>query len=292
MEKQRISIKCSLILNKFILFLISTSLFLAISGSNKVIFSDLLYNRFSLNTAVITFLTIFSTYGLNKLTDLKEDAINTPERAKTIKKMGLIFKLSVAASFILSLFLGLLVNVLIPPVLLFPLVLGILYSVKLSSNLPRLKDITGVKNITIALSWSVGTTFLPAIYFLEKKIIIIILIFYLFFLKSIINSILFDIRDINGDRMNNVRTIPVLLGIKKTKKLLLILNSTLIPWLIFSYFQGFFNRYLFILIFAIFYGYWYIMYFCKDAKKISMSLDLLVDGEFIIISIFALIFAK
>lgn len=274
--------------NKFVSFLISTSLFLAISGSFKIIFSGLLFNIFSLNIILITFLTIFSTYGLNKLTDINEDAINNPKRADTIKKIGVFFKFSVAISFILSLILGFLESIMTLPVILLPLFLGMLYSVKLNSNLPRLKDITGVKNITVALSWSVGTTFLPVIYLSEKEILSIILIFYLFFLKSFINSIIFDIRDIEGDRESNIRTIPVFLGKDKTKRLLLVLNSTLVPWLIFTYYKGFFHRYFSVLIFLILYGYWYILRFSKDSINKGKIMDLLIDGEFTIIAIFAL----
>ena len=273
-------------LNKFTSFLISTSLFLAISGSLKVLFFCLLFNTFVLNIVLATFLIIFSTYGLNKLTDIKEDAINAPERAKIIKKIEPVFKFSLVFSFILSLLLGFSVNVLTLPVLLFPLFSGTLYSVKFSKNLPRLKDILGVKNITIALTWAVGSTLLPAICLLEKEIMQILLIFYFFFLKSLINAVLFDIRDIEGDRISGVRTMPVVFGRKKTKNLLLILNSTLIPWLAISYLSGFFYQYLPVLIFAIAYGYWYIIHFCKEGVKIGKSLDLLVDGEWIPIVIF------
>jgi len=188
----------------------------------------------------------------------------------------------------LSLILGFLENIMTLPVILFPLFLGALYSLKLNSKFPRLKDITGVKNITIALSWSAGTTFLPVIYLSEKRFLLIIMVFYFFFLKSCINSIIFDVRDIEGDRRNNIRTIPVLLGKDKTRKLLLILNTTLIPWLIISYYEDFFHKYIFILICVILYGYWYILYFSGDGIKKGKEMDLLVDGEFIMITIFAL----
>jgi 4-hydroxybenzoate polyprenyltransferase len=108
---------------------------------------------------------------------------------------------------------------------------------------------------------------------------------YFFFIKSYTNSILFDIRDIEGDSLNGVKTLPIVLGRNKTKILLLILNSILVFWFIFSYFQGFFHRYLVVLIFAIAYGYWYILHFCREGIKIGKSLDLLVDGEFILIAI-------
>jgi 4-hydroxybenzoate polyprenyltransferase len=271
--------------NKVASFLISTSLFLAINGSFKVFFSGLLFNIYAFNMVIITFLATFSTYGLNKLTDFKEDLINAPERAKAIKEIELIFKISVALSFFLSLVLGFFESILTLPILLFPLLLGILYSVRLSGKIPRLKDITGVKNLTIALSWAVGSTFLPLIYLTNKNNVLIILVFYFFFLKSYINSIIFDVRDIEGDRMSGVRTIPVSLGREKTKLLLLILNSTLLLWLLI--FQDYFKRYFYVLFFSIAYGYWYIMYFCGAGAKPGKSRDLLVDGEFILIAILA-----
>jgi 4-hydroxybenzoate polyprenyltransferase len=290
--------KISLILPKFFLlcdklvsFLISTSLFLALSGSFKVLSSDLLINTFSTNTAILTFLITFSIYGLNKLTDLKEDAINIPERINIIGRIRPVFKFSLVSSFILSVILSFLINAHTLPVLLFPLFSGILYSVKFSKNLPRLKDITGVKNITIALTWAVYTTFLPVVYFNDFYRNQTISMFYLFFFKSYINSVLFDFRDIEGDSMNGVRTIPVALGRSKTKKFLLILNSAFIPWLVFSLYTGIFHRYLFALVFSIVYGYWYILHFCREGKKVGKSLDLLVDGEWILTVIFALIFA-
>lgn len=173
--------KITSISDYFIKFLISTSLFLAIGGFFKVIFVGLFYNIFALNSAILTFLITFGVYGLNKLTDLKEDAINTPERANIIGKIESYLKFFVVISFVLSLLFGFFENIMTLPILIFPLFLGTLYSVKLSNNLPRLKDITGVKNITIALSWAIVTTLLPVIYLSEKKIVLIMLIFIFFF---------------------------------------------------------------------------------------------------------------
>jgi len=268
-------------LNKLASFLISTSLFLAISGSLKVFFSCLLFNLFILNLILSVFFMIFSIYNLNKLTDIKEDAVNVPDRAKYIKGKEKIFIFFLLFSLTISLFLGVLQDILCVPIILFPIFIGVIYSVRVSSNLPRLKDITGIKNLVVAITWSVGSTFLPAICLPQKSNMLITLVFYFFFLKSFINTVLFDIRDIEGDRLSGVRTIPVVFGREKTKNLLLILNSTLIPWLAISYLSGFFHHYLFVLIFTIAYGYGYILHFCKEGLKIGKSLDLIVDGEWI-----------
>ena len=268
---------------KFFSFLVSTSLFLAINGALKLYFSFALFNeKYVPSLLFATFFIIFGVYGINKLTDLKEDLINTPERANLIIRIQKVFKLLVILSFAISLILGLTVNVLTIPVLLAPLFAGILYSIRISPNLPRLKDITAVKNIIIALSWGIGAAFLPAICY-SKELITILLIFYFFTLRSFINSVLFDVRDVEGDKKSNIPTIPVTIGVENTKKLLLALNSTFLPWLAIAYYLNLFTSHiLVVLLFAVIYSFAYILHFC-NSKKIGKSLDLFVDGEWIIL---------
>jgi len=170
-------------------------------------------------------------------------------------------------------------------IIFFPFCVGSVYSIKIANF--RLKDIFCIKSVSVALAWAVVGTFIPAIVH-SSDFITISSIFYFFFIKFFIYTVLFDIRDIEADRLNNVITLPVFLGINKIKYLLLFLNSTFIIWLIFSY--TFFYRYLFILIFSIAYGYWQILHFTREGKKIGKSLDLLVEGEFIMIAIVASLF--
>ena len=232
------------------------------------------------NVLLSSFFITFTVYSFDKLSNIKEDLISLPERAEFIYRYRKIISGAIIASYILAFFLSILTN---PYALLtvhFPLFIGLVYSIKLLNI--RFKDITGIKNIVVALSWAVvGTSFPLAISF--QDVDKIIYVFYYIFIKFFINTTLFDIRDIKGDSMNGVITIPVFLGLKKSKNLLLILNSTFIPWLMFSHLQGFFQEYIFILIFSILYGYWYIWHFCGEGREIGESLDLLVDGEFIII---------
>ena len=268
-------------------FLTITSIFIAIIAFLLPYFSFLLYEvRVNFNLLLASSLAIFAIYSLNKLTDIKEDSVNVPDRAGFIEKNKRFVTWATIVSFIAALSLSFLQNPLSIFVILFPFCMGIVYSIKILGF--RLKDITGIKNIVVALPWAVIGTFLPlAISFCE--FVVILLIFYFFFIKCFINTVIFDIRDIEGDGMSGVRTIPVVFGRQKTKNLLLVLNSTLIPWLAFSYHAGFFHQYLFILIFAITYGYGYILLFCKEGIKIGKSLDLLVDGEWIPVVILCLV---
>ncbi len=276
-----------LLSDKFISFLTVSSTFIAINAALLAYFSFLLYDvKVNLNLLIASFLLTFAVYNLNKLTDIKEDSVNVPERAGFIEKNKNCIIFAVAASYVAAFTLSFLQNPLAIFIILFPFCIGIVYSIKISNF--RLKDITGIKNFIIALSWAVIGTFLPlTIPF--RNFILIPVIFYFFFIKVFSGSIIFDVRDIEGDKISGVRTIPVVFGMQNTKNLLLILNSTLIPWLTISYLSGFFHQYLPVLIFSIAYGYWHIIHFCKEGLKIGKSLDLLVDGEWIPVAILCIV---
>ncbi len=226
---------------------------------------------------------MFSIYSLNKLTDAKEDSVNLPERTRYIQyNQQLILLLSIFSCFA-AILLGFLVSFLSIFIILFPFIVGIFYSIQINPKLPRLKNITGVKNLMVALSWAVTVSLLPETYLYDISNMVS-LIFYFIFVKFFINTVIFDIRDIEGDRKNNIKTIPVVIGQQKTKKMLLIIHSTLIPWIVVSIYCGFFTRYLPVLIFCIIYGYWYIHYFCNTEKIPKYATDLLVDGEWIFVA--------
>jgi len=276
-----------LLFDKFVSFLTITTLFLALNAALLAYFSFLFYEvSANLSLILAAFFVTFTVYGLNKLTDIEEDSINLPEMDGFIEKNKYYIIYTVITSYIAALSLSFLQNPWAILIILFPFCMGVLYSVKILNF--RLKDIIGIKNIVVALSWAVMEAFLP-LAVLAKAPTQIMLIFCFVFIKLFIHSILFDVRDIEGDRMSGVRTIPVVFGREKTKNLLLILNSTLIPWLAISYLSGFFHQYLFVLIFAIAYGYGYILHFCKGGLKIGKSLDLLVDGEWIPVVILCII---
>jgi 4-hydroxybenzoate polyprenyltransferase len=229
------------------------------------------------------FFTMLGIYSLNKLTDKDEDSINLPERADYVigNEKPLLFILVI--SYLIAILLGFSVNIWAVIVILFPLFAGIIYSVEISHNIPRLKNITGMKNVIVVLSWTVGSTFLPTIC-AYKGIILTALIFSFIFIKIFVNAVIFDIRDIKGDKENNIKTVPVVIGRSKTKKMLFAIHSLLIPWLALSIYWGFFTRYLPVLVFCIIYGYWHIHYFCNTEKIPKFATDILVDGEWILVA--------
>jgi 4-hydroxybenzoate polyprenyltransferase len=99
---------------------------------------------------------------------------------------------------------------------------------------------------------------------------------YLMLIKDFINSSLCDLKDVNGDRESGVRTIPVILGPKKTKKLLVALNSSLLPLLFLA------KEKTLIIIFILTLTE-YIFIICFGEASCPTRLELFVDGEWLLI---------
>ncbi|WP_281774270.1 UbiA family prenyltransferase [Methanobacterium formicicum] len=275
---------------KILVILTSSSVFIALSGCLKTFFSFSLYGApLSYPLLMATFLVIYSVYGLNKITDTKEDQLNTPERSKIISSHLKLFKYTTFSALILSLIIGILHSWKVLLVLIFPLIAGLIYSIKFHPRIPRLKDICGVKSFTVALSWTVGNTFLPVIGH-RVDFILMGLAFYFFFIKSFINTVLFDLLDRKGDKQSKTITIPVVMGKSRTIQLLLILNTTLILVIQLALAFKLLPVFIIPLIFCTIYGYLYIFYFSRQENRLEM--DILVDGEWILVAFIIILLVK
>ncbi len=224
------------------------------------------------------FLLCFSVYSLNKLTDVDEDAINMPERAGFLAGRRRLVLYTSLGTHIISILLIFLVKPLAAPILFVPHAVNAIYGTKLIPGVPRLKDIPVVKSMSVALSWGLLTTFLSAIDMVVISWKLIALVFYFVMVKMFINTVLYDIRDVEGDRETGIRTMPVVLGTRKTVVILLALNSTLLPLL--SFVDGVARLLMMVLIV---YGYAYIIHF-RDRRN-PLLLDIFVNGEWMFASI-------
>ena len=171
----------------------------------------------------IGFCITFSVYNLNRKSDDAEDKINHVTRYTFTKRYERpLLVLSVAAygaALVLAWGYGW-AAVLITA---FPLIAGLLYSFPVlpeTSRYRRLKDIPLGKNLTISSAWAVPHALLPAVLagseFSEMAVATSVFFFGLVF----INTVIFDMRDVGGDAAAGVRTVPVILGILPTTRLL------------------------------------------------------------------------
>lgn len=231
------------------------------------------------------FLVTFSIYNLNLLTDREEDSLNFPERGKYYVSGDNSIILIATVSYIAALVFGGMTNPASIAVLLLPLLFGILYSTRIHHF--RLKDYFVGKNVTVSLSWAIEASLLPAVFHFDISLVAMLFVF--IFIKGMINTVLFDIRDVRGDEKAGVNTIPVKLGLRNTKILLLAMNTLLVPWAIFAFYKSMFLLYVPVLVFCILYGYFYILYFSNKTGIPKTHYGILLDGEWIfLLSLFLL----
>ena len=255
----------------------STSVLLAVNAQMVSVFSSLLYKVEVKPIVLLTafFLTIF-VYNMNKVTDTIEDRINQPDIILVDRSFYLI---SSFTALLFCLFFSTLIGVKALLIVLTSSFASITYSIRLSKSIPRLKEVVGVKSIIVATSWGLTGALLPACIQIVEPLKMILIFFYIF-VQIFINTILCDIRDLNGDRVSGLSTIPVVLGLNKTRKLLLIINSLIAVWIKYCYSNRLFLEYMPSFLFSLIYGYVIIVLFSREGQS-RLHVELAVDGEWI-----------
>jgi 4-hydroxybenzoate polyprenyltransferase len=265
-------------LNSILTLLSISSIWIGITGFFVTYITHILLGLTpNFEICFVVFLVVFSVYSLNKFTDVKEDEINMPERTRFISRRKNIVLFSALGAYMLAIVLTVLVKPSALPVVFIPLVTNAIYGSKLIPWIPRLKDIPVMKNFVVALSWALVVVLFPAVGTIDILNGAILIIFYFVSVKYFINTVLFDIRDVKGDREMGIKTMPVILGVRKTLIILLGINSTLLLLIPFVP-----DGTKLLIAFMVLYGYVYTIHFRE--RRNPLQLDYFVDGEWVLAS--------
>lgn len=175
----------------------------------------------------LAFFYVYAMYVMNRFLDKGASTYNDPERANFYRKHRVWLILTGFGSIIgalgLSYFLG------IPDFLAMAglIILGILYSIPIVPTdrirfwrYARIKDIPGSKTLSEALAWGVVIALLPLLEPVEISWFQAITAF--LFVSSMVYVVsgLFDIFQVQGDRIVGTETLPIILGENRTLQLL------------------------------------------------------------------------
>ncbi len=220
----------------------------------------------------IPFSGSFLIYNFNRLTDSNEDQINIPERHIFIQKYGKgILTVSILI-YLASLYLAFRANLYVLALTLIPVAGAFAYSYF------RFKRFFLIKNLIVSLSWGISTLLVGA-YFQEFDLLLLAI--YVFFsLQFLINVIIFDIKDIRGDSLYKIETLPDKVGIEKTKKFCFFILFLL--FLACGFILSFDIKGL-ILLPALAYIFFFIMKAEKHENSTWWYYGVFVDGEFFIL---------
>ncbi len=248
-----------------------------------------------LSILLVVFLMTFSMYSLNRLTDEGEDRLNNPKRGPFVSKYRFfIIALSITA-YLLAALIALLKNLSTFLFVMAILIISVSYSVRIVpirlskiTRFRRLKDLFVGKNLAIAWVWAMTMVFLPLSYMsLEILTLSSACLFMFIFMRSLINTTFFDIRDIKGDRASSVKTIPAVFGVRKTILLLIIFNLIISSLLVCAVLLGLLPQSASILHVSTLYS----LVYLHLIGKVNMDdlCDFIVDGEYLVIGLLPLI---
>jgi 4-hydroxybenzoate polyprenyltransferase len=157
---------------------------------------------------------------------------------------------------------------------------GILYTI-VFKELTR--TVPGFKSFYVALIWAYHGTFFAVFFYNININILIFIIFTFIFLKSFVNVTFFDIKDIETDNKENLKTLPVIFGKYKTIIILYLLNTLSLILLLYCIYIEILPFYMISL--SIFYIYtMYYLYKGRTAKKAELLKYsyIMADSEFIL----------
>ena len=177
--------------------------------------------------ALMAYLFTYGAYTMNRATEKDQDEISHPERTAYLNKRRRLLPWISIFCFALGYALAFERNLYFFLALLTPLVLSILYSV----GARRIQDLIGarrlkerllIKNLVISFGWSL-IPLLVGLYYLQVNGILLLFIPFVF-LRLMENSIFFDVRDVVADSAFGTRTIPAVLGMRRTSNLLNVID--------------------------------------------------------------------
>ncbi|MEF8978829.1 MAG: UbiA family prenyltransferase [Haloarculaceae archaeon] len=195
-----------------VLVLVHSNVFIALSATSVAVTTTLLAGfPLAVGPLFIVFAATLFVYNLNRITDMSEDATNVPGRVEFVRAYGRIWLAVGMLLYLLATGLAVTRDLPRAEFIVVPLLVGLLYSL-------RVKRILLLKNLLVGASWGliplgIGTYFgrvwTADVLFLAVYVCIMITL----------AAIVFDIKDIEGDRAAGIRTVPVVSDPRTTRVL-------------------------------------------------------------------------
>lgn len=245
-------------------------------------FAILLDIKITWDFLLIVYLITHTVYLCNRFIEFEKDFLTNSNRTQHVKKY-IQYSFFIIFCFILIIvilllrfgnFLSLIFGLLL-------LLFGIFYSL-FFKNLT--KKIIGFKNFYVSFFWALLVIFLIFYYSFFFNLPVFFL-FSFVFLRWLINTIFFDIKDTESDKKDNLKTIILYLGKERTLFFLHIVNLISFLPIIIGVYKNVLSLSSLSLVVFYFYSFYYLQK-AKDEKTNIYNLSyMMVDGEYLLWSI-------
>lgn len=208
-------------LRAVILLFVHSNLLISVSATSVALSTSILAG---LPVDPLPFFIVFAVtlfvYSFNRLADLAEDERNVPERARFIRRYGVVLFVVGTVLYGAATVAAILLGIPGAPAMIAPLAVALLYSVI------GLKRVLLLKNLLVGLAWGL----IPlgvGVYYGVLLTVDILFMFAFITVALTIAAIVFDIKDIEGDRAEGIRTVPLVVGVKRTRQLAVAASTVL-----------------------------------------------------------------
>ena len=287
------------ILSKILSFLVYSYIYIGAGGAALTYMALKVLNiQPKVEYLSLAFFYVLSMHLLNRYTDIHSSRLNDPKRMRLLEKYFWFFLplslISAIGALIISFSLGEIPFIF----LLISIVGGILYNIRfmplwLSKKVgfKTVKEIPASKDIFMAVAWAVVSVLIPILSERMTASPQVLCVFMFILLLVFLRSVIYDIKDIEGDRIIGKETIPLLLGSNKTKKLVYFLLFGM-SFIAISDFIFKWSGIGFFLFPVIGYVLLYIFLFTKKIIFHGISFELMLDAQFLISGISAWLLTK
>lgn len=256
--------------------------FAALGSPCLIISTSIILNiKIALPMLLISYLLPLMIYSYDYYKDIDKDIKNNSERAIFLKKKADKYPFIFGFYFLLLIsLLVLYANYSLIGFIVAIMAGGILYNVVLKD---LTKKIPAFKNVFTASIWAMVGAFFPLLYYSMGMNLSFIIIFLLIFLRTMINVIFFDLKDIDNDKSDDLKTLPVMLGKENTTKLLHFINVVAFFPLILGIYFNIVNIAAVFLLPFVFYGYFYISKAnSASSNELEKAAHTLADLEYVL----------
>lgn len=250
-------------------------------GASGIIYTIMLIFNLKASIALLLIMYLMPQiiYSFDHLKGVEKDAKTNPERTKYFqaqknKNIALII-------FYIIALLGVLIYLKNWEIALFVFsinIFGMLYPIFFKNFT---KKIPAFKNIFVAFVWAFTPIILIFLYY-NFFSLGLLLLFIFIFLRWIINTSFFDIKDMGSDKDIFIKTLPVILGKNKTINFLHIINILSIAPIVIGIWLNILPSFSLGLLTFYFYSFYYLEQAKKDRINISFLSYILADGEYIL----------
>ncbi|AGB16048.1 4-hydroxybenzoate polyprenyltransferase-like prenyltransferase [Halovivax ruber XH-70] len=193
------------------LTLVHSNVFIALAATSWVVTTAVLAGLplDPLPPFIVFAVTLF-VYSLNRFTDIDEDEYNVPGRAAFTKRYGRFLLIIGTLAYLGAVGFALAFDLPRAELLLAPIAVITLYSVL------GLKRIFLVKNLLVGIAWGGIPLGVGVYYGVPMDTEILLLTAYVVAMLTIA-AVIFDLKDIVGDRHEGIVTVPRVIGTRRTR---------------------------------------------------------------------------